>query len=126
MNERVAIVTGASSGIGLAIARRLAARGDTVALIARTQAKLEEAAQSIGTERAIPFALDVQDIAAVADLPRRVKERFGRLDIVVNNAGLNHRGPIDRFSPSELADIVATNLVAPIVLTRSSIPVLER
>ncbi len=126
MDERVAIVTGASSGIGLAIARRLAARGTKVALVARTIAKLEEASRSIGEDRAVPFPLDVQDIAAVADLPQRVKERFGRLDIVVNNAGLNHRGPIDRFAPSELANIVTTNLIAPIVLTRSAISVIER
>jgi short-subunit dehydrogenase len=123
---RVAIVTGASSGIGLAVARRLAERGGKVALVARTVVKLEEAAESIGRDRAVPFPLDVQDLAAVADLPRRVKERFGRLDVVVNNAGLNHRGPIDKFAAQALADIVTTNLVAPIVLTRCAIPLLER
>lgn len=119
--ERVAIVTGASSGIGLSLARRLAERGHKVALVARTVSNLEAAARSIGEARAVPFPLDVQDLVAVADLPRRVKERFGRLDIVVNNAGLNHRGPIDRFAPSALADIVTTNLVAPIVLTRAAL-----
>src|SRR5687768_564649 len=126
MDERVAIVTGASSGIGLAIARRFAERGGKVALVARTVAKLEDAAESIGKERAVPFPLDVQELDAVAELPRRVKERFGRVDVVVNNAGLNHRGPIDRFEPSALADVVTTNLVAPIILTRAALPHIER
>src|SRR5260221_13586294 len=113
-----ALVTGASSGIGLAVARLVVARGGQVALVARTKKKLEEVARELGEDNAIPFPLDVQDLHALAELPARVKERLGGLDLVVNNAGLNHRGPIDKYSPRELADIVTTNLTAPIVLTR--------
>ena len=123
--SKVAIVTGASSGIGLWVAKMWAARGGRVALVARTQSKLEEVAKEIGGERAVAFPLDVQDLKAVAALPARVKERFGRLDVVVNNACLNHRGPIDRFDPMLLADIIQTNLTAPIVLTRAAIDHLE-
>lgn len=126
MQGKVAIVTGASSGIGLASARLLAARGARVALVARTASKLASVAREIGDDRAVPFPLDVTDLAGLEALPRRVKERFGRLDVVVNNAGLNHRGPIDGLSPREIADILTTNLTAPIVLTRAAVDAIER
>ncbi len=121
MQGKVAIVTGASSGIGLAFAEAWAARGNRVALVARTASRLEEVARTIGTDRAAAFPLDVQDLRALAALPARVKERFGRLDVVVNNAGLNHRGPVDRIDPQQLADVIATNLSAPVVLTRAAL-----
>ena len=91
---RVAIVTGASSGIGLSVAEKLVAEGAKVALVARTAAKLEEVAARLGADRAAAFPCDVTDFGKLAELPRRVIDRFGRLDILVNNAGLNHRGPI--------------------------------
>jgi short-subunit dehydrogenase len=122
---KVAIVTGASSGIGLAVAKMWAARGGRVALVARTTSRLDDVAREIGQESAVAFPLDVQDLKGVAALPARVKERFGRLDCVVNNAGLNHRGPIDRFDAMLLADIIQTNLTAPIVLTRACLDHLE-
>lgn len=125
MQGKVAIVTGASTGIGLAIARRFAARGGRVAVVARTPSKLESAAREIG-EAAVAFPLDVLDFAALEALPGRVVDRFGRLDVVVNNAGLNHRGEIETYEPRLLADIITTNLTAPIVLTRAAVPHMKR
>ncbi len=125
MDGKVAIVTGASSGIGLAIAEKWVARGGRVALVARTASKLAAEAKRLG-EAAAAFPLDVLDFAALEALPRRVVERFGRLDVLVNNAGLNHRGEIDKFAPSQLADIITTNLTSPIVLTRAALPHLEK
>ncbi|MBX3203979.1 MAG: SDR family oxidoreductase [Labilithrix sp.] len=124
--SKVAIVTGASSGIGLAVAKRWTERGGRVALVARSRDKLEAAALELGPERAVAFPLDVVDLDALTALPGRVADLFGRLDVVVNNAGLNHRGPVDRFEPAELAAVVTTNLVAPIVLTRAALPRLTR
>jgi short-subunit dehydrogenase len=125
MQGKVAIVTGASAGIGLAVAQRWVARGGRVALVARTAATLEKAARSIG-DAAAAFPLDVLDRTALEGLPGRVVERFGRLDVVVNNAGMNHRGKIASFEARQLADIIATNLTAPIVLTRAALPHLEK
>ena len=125
MNGKVAIVTGASSGIGLSVARLLVAQGARVALVARTAATLEKEARALG-DAAVAFPLDVQDLAGLEALPGRVVDRFGRLDIVVNNAGLNHRGSIDTLTPQQLADIITTNLTAPIVLTRAALPHLAR
>ncbi len=126
MSGKVAIVTGASSGIGLSLAKRWVARGGRVALVARTAEKLEALARELGSESATAFPLDVVDLDALAALPGRVADRFGQLDVVVNNAGLNHRGSIERFQPAELVQIITTNLVAPIVLSRAAAPQLAR
>ncbi len=115
---KVAIVTGASSGIGLAVAQRLAAEGAKVALVARTKSKLEEVAASLGAENAAAFPLDVADFAALAALPKAVVDRFGGLDILVNNAGLNHRGPLMGLTAEQAAAVITVNLTAPIYLTR--------
>ena len=120
-SERVAIVTGASAGIGLAITERLVARGVRVVMVARTRATLEKEAARIGA-RAIPWPLDVGDLEAVAALPDAVVARLGRLDVLVNNAGLHHRGPVGDRAPAELAEMVHVNLSAPIALCRAALP----
>ncbi|MBS2014257.1 MAG: SDR family oxidoreductase [Deltaproteobacteria bacterium] len=125
MQGKVAIVTGASAGIGLEVSRRFVARGAKVALVARTASKLEEVARELG-ERAIPFPLDVSDLEALSSLPSAVVARLGRLDFVVNNAGLNRRGAIAKYDAKDLAEVVTTNLTAPITLTRAALPHLER
>jgi short-subunit dehydrogenase len=125
-NQAVALITGASSGIGLATARAFTARGAKVALVARTRANLEAVVSELGGDRAASFPLDVTDRAALAELPRRVVERFGRLDIVVNNAGVNHRGAVTERDIRELEEIVDTNLTSPIRLTHASLPLLGR
>ncbi len=121
---KVAIVTGASSGIGLSVARKLVAEGAKVALVARTRDTLERIARELSAKRegsAAAFPCDVKDFASLARLPGLVAERFGGLDILVNNAGLNHRGALTRHTPEALADVVTTNLTAPIFLTRAAL-----
>ena len=125
--DRVALVTGASAGIGLAVSRQLVAAGARVAMVARTRATLEAAAASLGgADRAAAYPLDVGDLAALERLPAAVVERWGRLDFVVNNAGVHHRGPVEKRSAADLAAMVNVNLTAPIVLTRAALPLLPR
>ena len=132
MKGKVAVVTGASSGIGLAVARQLMDAGASVALVARTRAKLEEAVRELDEGRGAPsgraaaYPVDVKDFASLAALPGQVVERFGGLDILVNNAGLNHRGPVLDHSAEALADVITTNLTAPIYLTRVAVPLMRR
>jgi len=119
---KVVLVTGASSGIGLAAARAFHAGGASVALVARTRSKLEETVAELGNARAASFPLDVTDRAGIAKLPSQVVERFGGLDIVVNNAGVNHRGAVIDRSLDELEAIIETNLTAPLRLIHASLP----
>src|SRR5690349_13927578 len=109
---KVALVTGASSGIGLAAARKLAEAGAKVALVARTRKTLEEAAASIGPNAAA-FPCDVSDLGKLPELPAAVAKRFGGLDILVNNAGCNHRGELMEITAQEAAEVITTNLTAP-------------
>lgn len=119
LNAKVAIVTGASSGIGLDTARRLVQRGSRVALVARTESTLQDVVQELGEDNAHAYPLDVTHREALLALPALVMEKFGRLDILVNNAGVNYRGEVMDRAPEELAAILETNLVAPILLTRA-------
>jgi len=88
--ERVALVTGAYRGIGLEVARQLAARGFTVVLTARDPRKAEGAAAALTREglKVVPFPLDVTDAESVREAARFVEERFGKLDVLVNNAAV--------------------------------------
>lgn len=124
-NGRVALVTGASKGIGREVALQLAARGVKVALVARGADELVRVEQELGMERALAMAADLGDRKVALELPKRVVARFGRLDFVVNNAGRNHRGPLLERSPEELAGIVDVNLTAPMLLTRAALPLLS-
>ena len=126
LEGKIALVTGASSGIGLAVARAVVAGGGKVALVARTEANLREAARELGPERAAIYPLDVTDLARLEELPARVLERFGALDLLVNSAGLNHRGPALQFAPRQLGDVITTNLTAPVVLARAAAPHLRQ
>lgn len=117
LKDKVALITGASSGIGLATARLLHQTGMRVALVARTAETLERAAAELG-EGAAAIACDVGDLSRLPWLIEQVIARFGALDVVVNNAGLHHRGDMLRHSPQALADMFTVNTVAPVVLTR--------
>lgn len=133
LQRKIALVTGGSSGIGLSLARRLVQAGASVALVARTREKLESAADALrrepnvqaGTSRVMTLAADVADRAALDRLPQAVVDALGGLDIVVNNAGVNHRGLAMGHSPAELAQIIDVNLTAPVYLSRRALDVLR-
>jgi NAD(P)-dependent dehydrogenase (short-subunit alcohol dehydrogenase family) len=125
----VAIVTGASSGIGTATASALAARGARVVLAAR-RAKLLDAAQeaiSASGGSALAVATDVSDPSQLTRLVDRAHEAFGRVDILVNNAGANWRQPLVVSSPDKVRELLEVNLVGAVMLTRLVLPgMLER
>lgn len=122
LKGKVALVTGASRGLGWAMARSLGQAGATVVLNARDAAALEArraelASQGIAAEVA-PF--DVCDEAAVAQWVKRIGESHGRLDIVVANAGIQHRSPITEFATADFRRVVDTNLTAVWMLAREA------
>jgi NAD(P)-dependent dehydrogenase (short-subunit alcohol dehydrogenase family) len=99
---RVVLVTGANRGIGQELARQLALRGDTVVLTARDLAKAERAADSLpGHERVLARRLEVTDPASIAQVAADLDRRYGRLDVLVNNAAI-HYGTWQRASTADL------------------------
>jgi 3-hydroxybutyrate dehydrogenase len=112
LSGRRALVTGAASGIGLAIAARLAGEGAEVVLVDLPGVRLEDAASALRGASAIAADL------AVRDEVHRIADQAGRVDILVNNAGLQHVSPIESFDEATWDRILAVMLTAPFVLTK--------
>ena len=129
---RVALVTGASRGIGAAVARRFAAEGANVILTARTTAGLEEVDDAIrqsggAAAPATLVPLDLLEPGEVEKLGPAVAERFGRLDVLVGNAGvLGTLTPVHQIDPGEWDEVLAVNLTANWRLIRTLDPLLRR
>jgi NAD(P)-dependent dehydrogenase (short-subunit alcohol dehydrogenase family) len=119
---RVALVTGASRGLGKAFAKTLAAHGATVVLSSRQEGELRKVADEIAREggKADVAAFDVQDEAKAVAAIRAIPQKHGRLDILVNNAGINLRKPALELSTDEFRGIIETNLVAAFVVAREA------
>ncbi|MCH9680085.1 MAG: SDR family oxidoreductase [Deltaproteobacteria bacterium] len=122
--DKTVLITGASAGIGAAAARRFGAEGARLVLAARGRPALESLADELTAAgrdvEVIPT--DVGDIDAATRLVEQTVERTGGLDVLVNNAGVNYRGELTQHTPAQLAQIVAVNLSAPIVLCRLALP----
>ncbi|GIV97985.1 MAG: short-chain dehydrogenase [Herpetosiphonaceae bacterium] len=123
----VVLITGASSGIGLATARAFSASGARVALAARSAQALEDLVQELGgASVALALPCDVSDPVAAAELVTRTVEVFGGLDVLVNNAGIGHYGSLIDAPWTEIEQVFATNLFGPIHLIRAAVPVMRR
>ncbi|PJE23296.1 MAG: oxidoreductase [Mycobacterium sp.] len=120
----VALVTGASSGIGAATAKALAAQGAAVGLLARRADRLRELQGAIkatgGT--ALTVVADVSDAAQAAAAVQRTVTELGRLDVVVNNAGLMRTGPATQAPLQDWDDLVAVNIQGMLYVTRAALP----
>lgn len=129
LDGRIALITGASRGIGRAIAKRYAHEGAHPILIARTKAGLEELDDEIRTECGVEATLvpmDLKDFDAIDKIGAALYERFGRLDIMVANAGLlGVLSPLHHTSPKNWDEVMAVNLTACWRLTRSMDPLLR-
>lgn len=129
MSERVALVTGAGSGIGRAVAMSLAAAGWSVAIVGRRRASLEQTAELIGEDagsRVLVLAGDVSVPEHAAAAVEETVARFGRLDAVVNNAGSAPLATIDKTTPEMLEECFAVNALAPGYLIAAAWPVFRR
>ncbi|MFC0267590.1 SDR family NAD(P)-dependent oxidoreductase [Kushneria aurantia] len=119
--EKVVIVTGAGSGMGAASARRFAAEGAQVVLVGRTREKLEKVAGEIG-DNAHVHPVDVADNAAVEALIKDVVGRFGRLDVLVNNAGVATTGRVHESDLEEWHKVMKINVDGLMYTSRAALP----
>jgi short-subunit dehydrogenase len=129
MNElrgKTAIVTGASAGIGEAIAIKFVEEGANCVLIARNRGPLEKAAAQMDQQRAAVYPMNVMDYPAFEKMLGDVKKRWGTIDFLINNAGCINRGQVAQVAPEALAEIVQVNLIAPIVLTRLTLEIFKQ
>jgi NAD(P)-dependent dehydrogenase (short-subunit alcohol dehydrogenase family) len=127
LQGKIALVTGASKGIGLGIARGFAREGAALVLAARPSPQLETAEKemrSIGAD-VLAVATDVTDEAQVERLFQQARERFGRLDVLVNNAGVFDGGPLDELSTAAWDKVIAVNLRAPFLCTRAALRIMK-
>ena len=124
LEGRVALVTGASSGIGREIARALSGAGASVVLVARRAAELEEARAGVQAEggRAAALVADLADRQSLRTAAARAREFFGDPDIVVNAAGVNLRGPMLDIGDDAWDATIAVNLSAPFFLVQALAP----
>jgi NADP-dependent 3-hydroxy acid dehydrogenase YdfG len=121
---RVAVVTGASSGIGEATARALAAEGVKVVLAARRRGRIEALADSLGGD-SVAVTADVGDPAQVAALFARVQDAFGGVDLLFNNAGVGYHGMFADSDPAEWKAMIDANLYGVLHCTRAAIPLMR-
>jgi NADP-dependent 3-hydroxy acid dehydrogenase YdfG len=126
LTDTVALVTGASSGIGAATARRLAEDGASVALVARRRDRLEALAAEIENKAgtALVVEADITDRAQAEAAVQQTVEKFGRLDTLVNNAGLMLLGPVADADPDEWERMIAINTHGLLYTTRAALPYL--
>jgi NAD(P)-dependent dehydrogenase (short-subunit alcohol dehydrogenase family) len=125
-NQMVALVTGAARGIGLATAKKFLAEGWRVALLDVEGALLREAVEGIGeAENTLALPADVAEADAVASAMAETQARFGRLDALVNNAGIAVFAPLMETSDDDWNRVLAVNLTGPFLCAKAAVPLLR-
>jgi gluconate 5-dehydrogenase len=124
LSGKVALVTGAYRGLGFAIAQGLARAGASVVLNGRRIEAVEPAARALTAQslKASTAIFDVTDGDAVRAAVTAIENEHGRIDVLVNNAGIQRRGALADFSQQDWDDIIATNLTAPFVVSQAVLP----
>jgi len=124
--DKTVIITGGSEGVGAAAARQFADAGANLLLVARSKKNLEAIAAELRDKTQVEiFAMDVSDADACVDMFKKANFEFGRIDVLVNNAGCHQRGEFESVDAADLAKMIDVNLRAPVVLTRLVLPYLR-
>jgi len=125
MEDKVVVVAGGSAGIGKAAAQRFAEEGAHVVILARHRERLEQAAAEIG-DHAVAVVADVCDPDSVRAAFAQVDTRFGRIDVLLNVAGVARARRIEDASDDDIRTVVGTNFLGPIYCTRAAVPLLRK
>ena len=122
MEQRVVLITGASSGIGIAAARMFAAAGDTVVLSARRQERMEGLRDELkgSGHQALVLTADLAEVSQAESLVGRTVEAAGRIDVLVNNAGYGMQCRFEEMSPAEVGRMFAVNVLSAMALARAA------
>ncbi|RJS91001.1 SDR family oxidoreductase [Salinisphaera sp. Q1T1-3] len=118
---RTYLVTGANSGFGRLVTQKLIARGDRIAALARRPEALDDLANSAG-DRMIRLHMDLTDKASIDAAIKKAFDRFGRIDVVLSNAGYGTFGAIEELTPDQIRRQIETNLTGTVLFTRSLLP----
>ncbi len=125
--QKTVVITGASAGVGAACARHFADQGANLVLLARGEEALQRIADELSAKTSVlPLVMDVANTEQCAALAPQCMEHFGAIHILVNNAGLHHRGDFSTRTPSEIAAMVEVNLRAPLQLTAELLPFIRQ
>lgn len=128
LDGRTAIITGGSKGLGFAMAAGLASAGAKVMIVSRTGQEAIEAAHEISSHYGVDACghkADVNDPAQVQNLVKAAMVRWRRIDILINNAGINIRGPIDELSEDQFDDVIRTNVRGVWLMARAVVPAMK-
>ncbi|HTJ14669.1 MAG TPA: oxidoreductase [Dinghuibacter sp.] len=123
--SKVWLITGSSRGLGRSLAEAVLAKGDRLAATARKPESLQDLKDKYG-DQVLTLALDVTDGGQIGDAVNATLQAFGRIDVLVNNAGFGVTGAAEAFTEEQVRSQLETNLYAPIAVTRAVVPVMRR
>jgi NAD(P)-dependent dehydrogenase (short-subunit alcohol dehydrogenase family) len=129
LRGKIALVTGATQGIGLSIARALASEGCSLVVCGRNQKRLHRIEADLARKRirVLAHTCDVRDERSISDLFQAARENFRRLDILVNNAGIAHAdSPVSKLPSEAWDDVIGTNLTGMFQVTKAALPLMKR
>jgi short-subunit dehydrogenase len=125
--DKTVIITGGSEGVGAATARKFAAAGANLLLVARSKKNLEAIAAELGSLTDVKIVpMDVTDAGACTDIFKKAEFEFGSVHVLINNAAYHKRGPVEKTGAADLGRMIDVNLKAPIMLSRLAIPYLRK
>jgi 3-oxoacyl-[acyl-carrier protein] reductase len=121
MDKKVILITGGTDGLGKAIAERLA-KSDNVIICSPSEERVRGISKLIGCEGIVCDAGNAESVAACV---ARVVKKYGRIDVLINNAGVWIQGPLTENDPERISDVVAVNLIGPMLMSRTVIPAMR-
>jgi len=129
LSGKAAVITGGSKGLGFAMAAGLVSAGARVMLVNRNEAEGVQAAKEIINDyggEAISFSADVANVNQTEAMAKQAMDSFGKIDILINSAGINIRGPIDKITPEDFAKVMQVNVNGTWLCSRAVIPFMKK